>query len=128
AAATARSGDRAEAVRVLERAHELGARCGADRETARVQRRLRTLGARGRSTPATGAATGWASLTESELRVSRLVAEGLTNRATARRLFLSPHTVDTHLRHIFAKLGVSSRVELVRLALRHEGGGNHEKT
>ncbi len=128
AAVAARAGDRAGAVRALERAQTLTARCGADRETTRLHQTLRTLGEKGRSARATGAATGWAALTESELRVARLVAEGLTNRATARSLFLSPHTVDTHLRHIYAKLGVSSRVELVRLALRHEGGGNHEKT
>lgn len=50
----------------------------------------------------------------------RLVAQGLTNRATAAALFLSPHTVDTHLRHAFAKLGVSSRVELTRYVLEHD--------
>jgi len=44
--------------------------------------------------------------------VSRLVAEGLTNGAVARRLYISPHTVNTHLRHVFAKLGVSNRVGL----------------
>jgi DNA-binding CsgD family transcriptional regulator len=44
--------------------------------------------------------------------VSVLVAEGLTNGAVARRLYVSPHTVNTHLRHVFAKLGVSNRVQL----------------
>jgi DNA-binding CsgD family transcriptional regulator len=41
-----------------------------------------------------------------------LVAEGMTNNAVARRLYISPHTVNTHLRHVFAKLGLSNRVEL----------------
>jgi DNA-binding CsgD family transcriptional regulator len=63
---------------------------------------------------------GWASLTEGELRVVSLVAQGLTNRATAERAFLSRHTVDSHLRQAFRKLNISSRVELVRLALEHE--------
>ncbi|GAA2231040.1 helix-turn-helix transcriptional regulator [Streptomyces nogalater] len=63
---------------------------------------------------------GWASLTPAELRVARLVAEGLTNRAVAQRLCISPHTVDSHLRHAFAKLGISSRVALARLALIHD--------
>ena len=63
---------------------------------------------------------GWESLTESELRVARLVAEGAKNREAAARLFLSPHTVSTHLRHCFAKLGINSRVELVRVALEYE--------
>jgi DNA-binding CsgD family transcriptional regulator len=62
----------------------------------------------------------WDTLTESELRVVRLVARGLTNRETASRLFLSPHTVDSHLRHSFTKLGVNSRVELTRQVLVHD--------
>jgi DNA-binding CsgD family transcriptional regulator len=45
-----------------------------------------------------------------------VVARGFTNREAAARLFLSWHTVDTHLRHIYAKLGISSRVQLARLA------------
>lgn len=44
--------------------------------------------------------------------MSRLVAEGLTNGAVARRMYISPHAVNTHLRHAFAKLGVSNRVAL----------------
>ncbi|MGW4968085.1 LuxR C-terminal-related transcriptional regulator [Nonomuraea sp. NPDC004186] len=65
---------------------------------------------------------GWAALTASELRVVRLVAQGMTNREAAATLFLSPHTVDSHLRHAFAKLGVNSRVELTRQVLAHEPG------
>jgi DNA-binding CsgD family transcriptional regulator len=49
--------------------------------------------------------------------VSELVAEGLTNRRVAARLFLSPHTVDSHLRHIFRKLDINSRVDLVRMVM-----------
>ncbi len=55
-------------------------------------------------------------MTASELAVARLVADGLTNREVADRLFLSPHTVNSHLRHVFTKLGINSRVELARLA------------
>jgi DNA-binding CsgD family transcriptional regulator len=58
---------------------------------------------------------GWRSLTKGERGVADLVAEGLTNRGVATRLFLSPHTVDAHLRHIFRKLGIASRVELARM-------------
>ena len=54
----------------------------------------------------------WDLLTAAEARVARLVADGLTNKAVARRLAISPHTVDSHLRHAYAKLGVTSRVEL----------------
>jgi DNA-binding CsgD family transcriptional regulator len=60
-------------------------------------------------------AFGWDSLTEAEYCVTELVAEGLTNREVATRLFLSPHTVDSHLRHIFRKLDISSRMDLVRI-------------
>jgi DNA-binding CsgD family transcriptional regulator len=48
--------------------------------------------------------------------VAQLVVNGLTNREIADRLFVSPHTVNTHLRHVFAKLEVNSRVDLTRLA------------
>jgi DNA-binding CsgD family transcriptional regulator len=56
--------------------------------------------------------TGWAAMTDSELAVATLVADGLTNREVAEQLFVSPHTVGTHLRHVFTKLDVISRVEL----------------
>lgn len=55
-------------------------------------------------------------LTERELEVLQLVAEGLTNREIARRLFISPSTVRTHLEHVFEKLGVGSRTAAVRAA------------
>jgi pimeloyl-ACP methyl ester carboxylesterase/DNA-binding CsgD family transcriptional regulator len=64
-------------------------------------------------------ALGWPSLTEAELTVVRLAAEGLTNAQIADRLFLSRYTVETHLKHVFAKLGVESRAELAALASRH---------
>ena len=58
---------------------------------------------------------GWASLSDAERSVAALFAEGGTNREAAARLFLSPHTVDSHLRSIYGKLGVNSRVHLARL-------------
>jgi DNA-binding CsgD family transcriptional regulator len=58
---------------------------------------------------------GWASLTDAELSLVELVASGDTNREAAAKLYLSPHTVDSHLRHIFRKLDIRSRVELARL-------------
>ena len=60
---------------------------------------------------------GWAALTPAELDVIRVVVAGRTNREAAALLFLSPHTVSSHLRHAYAKLGINSRVELVRVAV-----------
>jgi DNA-binding CsgD family transcriptional regulator len=64
-------------------------------------------------------ATGWASLTPTERDVVRLVAEGLTNSDVATRLFVSPRTVQTHLTHVYTKLGLTSRVQLAQEAARH---------
>jgi len=70
--------------------------------------------------PRSGAASDpWQTLTDAELRVAELVAGGLTNRNIAEYLNLSPHTVDAHLKHIYTKLDIHSRVELTVLALQH---------
>jgi len=60
--------------------------------------------------------SGWGSLTPMERDVVGLVREGLGNKGIAARLFISPRTVQTHLTHVYAKLGVSSRVQLVQEA------------
>jgi predicted ATPase/class 3 adenylate cyclase/DNA-binding CsgD family transcriptional regulator len=64
-------------------------------------------------------ASGWGSLTKAELDVVKLVSEGLANKDIAERLFVSPRTVQAHLSHVYAKLGVSSRVQLAQEAARH---------
>jgi DNA-binding CsgD family transcriptional regulator len=89
-------------------------------DARRVRSRLRELGVRRRLVAAEPETYRWAALTSSELTVARLVAEGLTNREVAERLFVSPHTVNSHLRHVFSKLGITSRVELARLARDYE--------
>jgi predicted ATPase/class 3 adenylate cyclase/DNA-binding CsgD family transcriptional regulator len=63
--------------------------------------------------------SGWASLTPTELDVVRLVSEGLSNNDIATRLFVSPRTVQTHLTHVYTKLSLTSRVQLVQEAARH---------
>ena len=68
-------------------------------------------------------ATGWAALTATEARVAALAAEGLTNAQVGEQLFISRHTVDSHLRHIYAKLGVSTRAELATRVAREDGAG-----
>jgi DNA-binding CsgD family transcriptional regulator len=64
-------------------------------------------------------ASGWASLTPAERDVVQLVSEGLGNKDIATRLFVSPRTVQTHLTHVYTKLGLNSRVQLVQEAARH---------
>ncbi|MCU1489763.1 MAG: hypothetical protein JWM85_1168 [Acidimicrobiaceae bacterium] len=101
----------------LGRAREGYFKVGAEEDVARVEARLRALAVRRPEQRASRPSFGWNSLTATEERVLDLVAEGLTNRQVAKQLFLSRHTVDFHLRQIFRKLDVSSRVQLTRLAL-----------
>ena len=63
--------------------------------------------------------SGWASLTPTERDVVRLVSDGLANKDIATRLFVSPRTVQTHLTHVYAKLGLTSRVQLAQEAAHH---------
>jgi DNA-binding CsgD family transcriptional regulator len=63
--------------------------------------------------------SGWAALTPTELDVVRLVGEGLPNKDIATRLFVSPRTVQSHLRHVYNKLEVTSRVQLAQESARH---------
>ena len=63
--------------------------------------------------------TGWTDLTDTERTVAELVARGMTNKQAGRLMFLSRHTVDYHLRRVFRKLGVNSRVELARALGEH---------
>jgi DNA-binding CsgD family transcriptional regulator/tetratricopeptide (TPR) repeat protein len=106
---------RDEAVAVFS---ELGADGPAGRLAA-VRAAVRTTGADGRPArkPRAGRPRfGWDSLTEAELRVVALAATGATNKEIAAQLWLSPYTVDTHMRHSLTKLGLRSRVALARLA------------
>jgi len=103
-------------VAALDRALVLYDKVGAAHDAGRVRARLRALGVRRRLVSGERADGGWGAMTASELAVAQLVAQGYTNRVVAEQLFVSPHTVNAHLRHVFAKLGVRSRAELVRLA------------
>jgi DNA-binding CsgD family transcriptional regulator len=114
-AQSARQGARDEAVHSLGRALELYAGCEATWDARRVRRRLRDLGVRRRLVAIDRPENGWAALTPTELDVARLLGQGLTNRAAAERLYVSPNTVGTHARNVFRKLGVRSRAELASL-------------
>ena len=106
----------------LEAARRAYHSCRAPRDLARVEAALRALGLRrgvpgGRRRPD----HGWQALTDTELKVVRLVAERLTNPEIAQRMFISRRTVQTHVSHALAKLGVATRRELAAEAGRHAG-------
>ena len=115
--AWAGQGDQDRATTLLSQAYALYEKLGGDDDQARVRCSLRAAGTRLRHwTCADRPAFGWDSLTDTERRVADLVAQGLSNRQVANRVFLSTHTVAFHLRHIFCKLGITSRVQLARIA------------
>ncbi|MEV6229750.1 AAA family ATPase [Saccharopolyspora shandongensis] len=106
---------RAEYARAAEIYTELGASWDLRRADARLRphRLRRTRGRRPRAT------TGWDSLTPTERKVARLVADGLANPDIAATLFSSRRTIEVHVSHILAKLGVRSRVEVAVIAMRN---------
>jgi DNA-binding CsgD family transcriptional regulator len=114
---------RSEALAQLDRAwdeyHHMGARAFRDN----VQGAMRQTGARRTkwSAAAAASASGWACLTEAERRVATLISEGHTNKSAASALGVSINTVGTHLRAVFGKLGVQSRVQLVNSLARYTG-------
>ena len=123
----ARAGKKDEAARAFDEALRGYARIGAGRDVARARQRLRELGVRHRhwGTEKRPAA-GWESLTDTELATARLVAQGLRNQQIANQLFISTHTVAFHLRQVFRKLDITSRVELTRIALEHAQAGEED--
>jgi DNA-binding CsgD family transcriptional regulator len=104
-----------EAVDQLNAAFDTYLRHEALADARRVGRELRRLGVERRIAGQPRAKTGWDSLTDSELKVVNLIAQGATNRDVATQLHLSLHTVKTHVRNAFAKLGINSRAQLAPL-------------
>jgi ATP/maltotriose-dependent transcriptional regulator MalT len=103
-----RSGQRTQAREPLLRALDLAERTGAAGLAAEVKRELLAAGAR----PRRAALTGPDALTAGERRVAALAADGASNRQIAEHLFVTQATVETHLRHAFRKLNITSRADL----------------
>ncbi|MCV7020726.1 helix-turn-helix transcriptional regulator [Mycolicibacterium aichiense] len=99
---------RADARRQLTEAHDMFVRMGAGAFAERARRELAATGEKVRAQqPASGG-----ELTAQEAQIARLAAEGLTNQEIGAQLFISTHTVEWHLRKVFAKLGITSRRQL----------------
>jgi DNA-binding CsgD family transcriptional regulator len=111
----------AEARAAVAESAALFGRLGATGDQECAQRWEAGLGMPGRRRRSTAPGHGFAALTTREVRVAELVAAGATKQQAAARLFVSFHTVDTHLRAVYAKLGICSRVQLVRLWDAREG-------
>jgi ATP/maltotriose-dependent transcriptional regulator MalT len=114
-------GHRDAGVAALDRAWDRFQALGAASDAERVQRSLQGTGVRRARWASRNQKplTGWDSLTAMEQRVARLIFQGHTNRSAANALALSSHTVNSHLRAIFGKLGVNSRVQLIRVLIGH---------
>jgi DNA-binding CsgD family transcriptional regulator len=114
------AGDREAGLGHLDTAWDVYDRMGAPAPRARVQRLMREAGARRAKWVGDHTEAEKASLTEAERRVAYLIASGHTNKSTAKSLGISINTVGTHLRSIYSKLGVQSRVQLA-IVLRELG-------
>jgi DNA-binding CsgD family transcriptional regulator len=104
-----------EAIEHFNAAFDTYTRHGALSDARRVGRELRKLGVERRIVSRSRARAGWDSLTDSELKVVNLIAQGATNRAVADQLHLSLHTVKSHVHNAFAKLGINSRSQLAQM-------------
>jgi DNA-binding CsgD family transcriptional regulator len=122
ARAEAKTGHRDRAVQLLEQAIEEAAGCGARRAVERMEKYLHGLGIPTEGGREPAGASPLALLTAAELGIARLTAQGLTNQQIATSIGRSPHTVDSHLRKIFQKLGVTTRVALTRLVVENDPG------
>jgi DNA-binding CsgD family transcriptional regulator len=108
-----RERQRREARRHLRRAADLFRQVGAPPWEERAEAELRATGEKARRRdPST-----LDELTPQELQIAGLVATGMTNRQVAEQLYLSPRTIDYHLRKVFSKLGIASRTELARMGV-----------
>jgi DNA-binding CsgD family transcriptional regulator len=119
AVALARDGLVEEATTMAEDALRSYGEVGANHDVAQARVRLASAGVAVRGHRVTARpSTGWGALTRTEETVARQVATGLSNPEVAEILFVSRRTVESHVSHILAKLGLRSRTELVLLVAR----------
>jgi DNA-binding CsgD family transcriptional regulator len=116
-----------EGIGALVEAAEIYQRIGAVASSRALAKLLRRSGIRGVriNQPVPRPPTGWAALTPTELRVVELISAGHTNRSAAGELGVSPNTVNTHLRAVFRKLDVKSRVQLTIAFREHSASDGH---
>jgi DNA-binding CsgD family transcriptional regulator/tetratricopeptide (TPR) repeat protein len=117
AVARAAGDDSAGAREALLEAVQVYGALGAEWDITRADARVRPYGVRRRRMGTRRPETGWEALTPTETKVAFLVSEGLSNPDIGKRLFLSRHTVESHVRKVLAKLQVRSRVEVATAAM-----------
>jgi DNA-binding CsgD family transcriptional regulator/tetratricopeptide (TPR) repeat protein len=121
----AAGGDAAGAREALLEAVQVYGGLGAEWDITRADARVRPYGVRRRRIGVRRPETGWEALTPTEMKVAFLVSEGLSNPDIGKRLFLSRHTVESHVRKVLAKLQVRSRVEVATAAVGHRPPAVH---
>lgn len=121
----AASGGKGASKRALTEALDLFERLGSWTDERRARSRLRAHKVSTRPTPVDRQAeTGWGSLTPTERTVAGLVAQGMRNQQIAEQMFVSVQTVQTHLKRLFKKLGVTSRLQLGLQVSPYVNGGH----
>jgi DNA-binding CsgD family transcriptional regulator len=115
------SSDRDAAIEQLHAAREQAASSGAPRVEEAALFELRRAGVRiGRGGPRATGSEGLSGLSAREHEIAALVADGLTNREIGARIFLSEKTVETHMTHVFQKLGLRSRAQVAAAIARRD--------
>ncbi len=113
------NGHREQRIALLREAATVADELGAKHDSERIARTLGTLNARPTHMRTARPTSGWDSLTDVEQRVSELATQGLTNPQIGGRLYISRRTVETHLAHVYRKLGLSGRAQLAAEFTRH---------
>ncbi len=113
-----------EAAKLLDEAASVYVDAGAVAEVARIDAILRAHGIRRRRGRSSGVSHGWDSLSPTERTVVDLVSRRLSNPQIGERLYISRRTVETHLSHVFRKLGVSNRTGAVAVFFARQGSAS----